>query len=623
MSSLRGTLSNLVRNLSEENYDQSLAQYCYWLDVGTVYGHIGHDQVYNDAQQILRSDSVGHEWRLIHPTAHLFFRFVGDMESKIVPGDASEFHKQHCTRTLASCFDMIHHCPYLTSGSSPPLLTSMNLVAHYANLGFVEEALIRNYIIQPLIKITHPKLYDPQADALIILFKLAGATFENYVDPSVVDRCFELLKNHYLRGSVSYKLVQEVVGSRERGWEGLPPPPVFMTGIPKPTDTNQNDPAATPVPTSLGLPNGDLEPQIPQPPPLEPVTIPATDMIPGSPVTHSPSISIASLSDFTVADNSDDESPVGTPIDSNAQVQHETFYLEDGNVEVLCGNTLFRVHTSILSFHSPALRRMFAQTSLATADSPNGCPRILSSDTSTDFATLLKIIYLPGFPERGTVPDFTTFSSLLRITAKYEMPTVRSQLLEVVCDAYPETIEGLTPSKPLGERVFGRPTPHPNAVLSLFVQQQLISALPMTYYMAVRWGPDSLMDPRLAASARLPPNVLQAAIKGLIVLREMELKETHRLILGSMTSHPCSSPNCPSSKTAGPRESDAHRKVIDRITDSSLSGTKLLQVLSFSDICGGDHYGFCKRCVEGWECGHAEVRRKAWAALPVVFGLRG
>ena len=39
-------------------------------------------------------------------------------------------------------------------------------------------------------------MYDHQADALIILFKLAGATFEAYADPSVVDRCFELLQGH-------------------------------------------------------------------------------------------------------------------------------------------------------------------------------------------------------------------------------------------------------------------------------------------------------------------------------------------------------------------------------------------------------------------------------------------
>ena len=113
-------------------------------------------------------------------------------------------------------------------------------------------------------------------------------------------------------------------------------------------------------------------------------------MIPASPATQSPSISIATLSDFTTADISDEP-----PIDPTAITSHETFNFEDGNVEVLCGNTLFRVHSTILSLHSPAFRRMFAQDSLATAESPNGCPRIQTLDTAADFSALLKVIYLP------------------------------------------------------------------------------------------------------------------------------------------------------------------------------------------------------------------------------------
>ena len=159
------------------------------------------------------------------------------------------------------------------------------------------------------------------------------------------------------------------------------------------------DSAATPVVTSLGLPNNDPEPQIPQPPQLESITISEQDNVPESPVTHSPSISIVSLSDFTIADTSDDESP----FDPTTITPHGTFYFEDGNVEVLCGKALFRVHTSVLSLHSPVLSQMFAKSNLATAESPNGCPRIPSSDAATDFATLLKIIYLPGC---ATLPHY-------------------------------------------------------------------------------------------------------------------------------------------------------------------------------------------------------------------------
>ena len=86
------------------------------------------------------------------------------------------------------------------------------------------------------------------------------------------------------------------------------------------------------------------------------------------------------------------------------------------------------------------------------------------------------------------------------------MPAVRSGLLEVVNEAYPETFEGVTPMKPLGGDVFSGPTPHPNEVLNLFVQQKLTSALPMAYYLAARRGVDLLMAEHLPQSATLPPD---------------------------------------------------------------------------------------------------------------------
>ena len=136
-----------------------------------------------------------------------------------------------------------------------------------------------------------------------------------------------------------------------------------------------------------------VEPQIPRSPLREQVAAPETEIISGSPVIQSPSISDASLSDFTIVDASGDE----LPIDPVTATPHSTFHFEDGNVEVLCEHTLFRVHTSILSLHSPALRQMFTRANLAAAESPNGCPRILSSDTTSDFVTLLKVAYLPGY----------------------------------------------------------------------------------------------------------------------------------------------------------------------------------------------------------------------------------
>ena len=178
---------------------------------------------------------------------------------------------------------------------------------------------------------------------------------------------------------------------RELGWEGLPPPGP-QTRRPNPTTKDQQDPSATPIAISLGLTKGDPQLNVLHPSPLESTTTSETGTIPASPTTQSPS-SVSSVSDFTVTGTSDDEHP----IDPKAITPHDTFYFEDGNVEVLCGSTLLRIYTSILSFHYPALRWMFARTSLASAESPNGCPRIMSSDSPRDFTTLLKAISLPGY----------------------------------------------------------------------------------------------------------------------------------------------------------------------------------------------------------------------------------
>ena len=231
------------------------------------------------------------------------------------------------------------------------------------------------------------------------------------------------------------------------------------------------------------------------------------------------------------------------------------------------------------------------------------------------------------FPERNKVPDFSTFSSLLRLTAKYEMPSIQSQLLETIRDPYPETFEKLHSSKPLGESTFSGRTPHPNEVLNLFAQQKLTSALPMAYYMATRRGPDSLMDRHLPRNATLSPEVLQSAIKGLMALREVELNETHRVIFEPEGSRPCSVSNCPSRTPTGPAALAAYRKVFDHIVGSSQLGTKVLQVPEFYEEREGGTQcvgpGICGNCVERWGRGHAELRKKAWAMLPDVFGMNG
>ena len=103
------------------------------------------------------------------------------------------------------------------------------------------------------------------------------------------------------------------------------------------------------------------------------------------------SSSTLSLSNFTSTDPGDE-------IDHTEQVtdRHDTFYFEDGNVEIVCGNTIFRIHSTIISFSSYKLREILSPPALLHAPTPEGHPRITLSESAEDFGILLKMIYTPG-----------------------------------------------------------------------------------------------------------------------------------------------------------------------------------------------------------------------------------
>ena len=197
-----------VRDLSDQNYAQSLAFCRVWTDIGQIYQQTPHQQIFDAFWNNRMGNSFcpsSGNGELILSTTHLFLRFVGDVESDhTLAPHSSGLRSRLCARSLQEFFTYnLETVSYKMRnyGNDAPdeFYAAANLIAHSANLGYVEESAIRNHILQSLI--SHPKLYDHQAHALIILFKLAGPTFEAYADPSVVDRCFELLNNQYVGGS--------------------------------------------------------------------------------------------------------------------------------------------------------------------------------------------------------------------------------------------------------------------------------------------------------------------------------------------------------------------------------------------------------------------------------------
>ena len=108
----------------------------------------------------------------------------------------------------------------------------------------------------------------------------------------------------------------------------------------------------------------------------------------------SPTLSISTVSDLAPTELDDD---IGEYGGDRMYVRHETLYIGDGNVEVVCGHTIFRVHSSVVSFSSPTLRDVFSPSTLPKSPMPEGCPRIVLKDSAEDFSVLLRMIYTPGY----------------------------------------------------------------------------------------------------------------------------------------------------------------------------------------------------------------------------------
>ena len=132
--------------------------------------------------------------KLIRSTAHLILRFARDAELDYpLAPHSSGLQNCLCARVLREFFS--GNLRATRSEQTVNFYADANLITSWANLGRVGGTAIRNHILHSLI--SNPKLYDHQGDAIIILFELAGPTLEAYADPSVVDRCFKLLKGHY------------------------------------------------------------------------------------------------------------------------------------------------------------------------------------------------------------------------------------------------------------------------------------------------------------------------------------------------------------------------------------------------------------------------------------------
>jgi len=202
----------------------------------------------------------------------------------------------------------------------------------------------------------------------------------------------------------------------------------------------------------------------------------------------------------------------------------------------------------------------------------------------------------------------------------YKIDNVREQILEDLRDAYPKTFETYEQSGTLGERVFGSPRPHPNAVLKLFETCNVTFALPFAYYRACAAGTLALTS--VEPALRLPPRVLAAAVVGQSRLKARELQVVRQLLFDRPAKKfSCSGWLCPGSHETNHKRSgqtSPYERLFNSISSQSSEVDMAVSILETKVLADN---AFCARCLERFNACLRCAREEIWASLPRMFGL--
>ena len=201
-------LGKLLFEITEENYEQTLSDYRLWMGIGAMHGWISDDQLYRDIQAGTRPDRLDpSSGGLIHTTIHLLLRLITDIGlDPVLSAYSLNIRDQLFNMLLKRFFEDNRG----GSCDTNILFTNTNFLAHSVNLGYVNLEDVRDHLLQSCLTPYAPSVRPLYS--LVVLLKISGATFAAYVDPSVLDRCFDALRSTIAANVMEYTGLVKVRG---------------------------------------------------------------------------------------------------------------------------------------------------------------------------------------------------------------------------------------------------------------------------------------------------------------------------------------------------------------------------------------------------------------------------
>ncbi|KAI0049541.1 hypothetical protein FA95DRAFT_1604350 [Auriscalpium vulgare] len=126
---------------------------------------------------------------------------------------------------------------------------------------------------------------------------------------------------------------------------------------------------------------------------------------------------------------------------SVSPLSYKDLWFDDGSIILQSPTASFRVHRSILSFHSQVFRDMFVVSAPVEDAMVDGVPVVHVQDDAESLFQLLKALYFPRHIRKGTAMEMSLVVLLIEMATKYMVDFLRDELVSHLRLLFPSTLE--------------------------------------------------------------------------------------------------------------------------------------------------------------------------------------
>ncbi|KAL1709738.1 hypothetical protein EV121DRAFT_276279 [Schizophyllum commune] len=178
-----------------------------------------------------------------------------------------------------------------------------------------------------------------------------------------------------------------------------------------------------------------------------------------------------------------------------------SLYFSDGNIVLVAGNALFKVHRGQLARHSEVFQGLFTLPTPPQDQLYDGCQWIELFDSPKDVFYWLASLYDGLYFPSPRALQFPALASTLRLSGKYFSTTLQGICAQRLALDWPNTLEGwdrreaeATLPSESGPRYCPRDfAPHPVSVIFTALELDLPELLPSAMYDLSRYGPSRVL----------------------------------------------------------------------------------------------------------------------------------